>query len=212
MPGEALGARVVAQILDTARLERIITVDLHSDVVEASLDVPVEHLTALSLLAEALQEHTERDSVVVAPDVGAACMAREYARLLRLPLAVVHKVRRSGTHVEVERIAGDVRGLHPILVDDMVATGGTLVAAARALQSEGARRELVVAATHPVLTPGTMGRLREAGLQRLVVTDTIALASAEPSVAVVSVAPLLAACVRRITMRRDGTDVERTGA
>lgn len=201
-PGEALGARVVAQILGTGQFERIVTVDLHSDVVEASLDVPIEHLTAVSLLAEALEKRTERDAVIVAPDLGAVRLAREYSRLLRLPLAVVHKVRRSGTEVDVERVAGDVRGLRLIFVDDMIATGATIVAAAKALHAEGAQREILVAATHAVLTAGAMDRLREAGLRRLVVTDTIALPSVAPSTDVVSVAPLLAACVRRIAMHR----------
>jgi ribose-phosphate pyrophosphokinase len=200
-PGEALGARVVAQILGTARFERVVTVDLHSDVVEASLDVPVETLSAVTPITEALREHIERDSVVVAPDFGAVRLAREYAHLLGLPLAVVQKVRASGTHVDVERVTGEVRGLHPILVDDMIATGGTMVAAARALHSEGARPGVVVAATHAVLTPGAMDRLREAGLLRLVVTDTIALPRVDPAIRIVSVAALLAACIRRVTMR-----------
>lgn len=201
--GEALGVRVVAQILSAARFERIVTVDLHSDVTEASLDVPIEHLTAVPLLAEALEEQVARDSVVVAPDFGAVRLARQYSRLLGLPLAVVHKVRASGTHVDVERVAGEVRGLHPILVDDMIATGGTIAAAARALQAEGAERGVVVAATHAVLTSGAMDCLREAGLLRLVVTDTIALPSADPVISIVPVAPLLAACVRRVAMRHD---------
>ncbi len=201
-PGEPLGVRVVARLLDTARFERIITVDIHSDVTAASLDVPLEHLTAVPLLAEALQKETSRDAIVVAPDVGAVRLAREYSRLLSLPLAVVHKVRRSGTHVDVERVVGDVRGRRPILIDDMIATGATIVAAARALQAEGAQREIAVAATHAVLTPGTMDRLREAGLSSLVVTDTIPRMPLEPSIAVVSVAPLLAACLRHLAMRR----------
>jgi ribose-phosphate pyrophosphokinase len=201
-PGEALGARVIADVLGTARFERIVAVDLHSDVVEASLDVPVESLTAVPLLAEALKNAMEHDSVVVAPDFGAVRLAREYSRLLHLPLAVVHKVRASGTQVDVERVAGDVRGLHPVLVDDMIATGGTIVASARALRAAGARGEMVVAATHPVLTPGTVDRLREVGVRRLVVTNTIPLQVREPAIEIVSVAPLLAACVRRIAMRR----------
>ncbi|HVJ90594.1 MAG TPA: ribose-phosphate pyrophosphokinase, partial [Labilithrix sp.] len=130
--GEPIGIRVVAQILATARFERIITVDLHSDVTEAAIDVPVEHLSAVPLLANALEKQTGPDSVVVAPDFGAVRLARQYAHLLRLPLAVVHKVRRSGTRVDIEGVAGDVQGLRPIFVDDMVATGATIVTAARA--------------------------------------------------------------------------------
>jgi ribose-phosphate pyrophosphokinase len=201
-PGEPLGVHVVAELLRTAHFDRIVAVDLHSDATEAALDVPVERLTAVPLLAEALQKRAERDSVVVAPDLGAVRLAREYARLLRLPLAVVQKVRKSGTHVEVEGVAGDVRGLQSILVDDMVATGGTIVAAAHALEAAGAKRELVVAATHAVLTPGTVGRLRAEGISSLVVTDTIAQPSLDPSIAVVSVAPLLASCARRIALCR----------
>jgi ribose-phosphate pyrophosphokinase len=203
-PGEALGARVMAHVLGAARLEHVVAIDVHGEVVEASLDVLLEHLSAVPLLAEAVSKETAADAIVVAPDLGAVRLAREYSRLLRLPLAVVHKVRRSSTHVDVERVAGDVRGLEPLLVDDMVATGGTIVAAAHALENAGAKREIVVAATHPVLTPGALSRLREAGLRRLVVTDTIPLQSAPPSVTLVSVAPLLARCVRRIRRGRLG--------
>jgi ribose-phosphate pyrophosphokinase len=202
--GEPIGIRVVAQILATARFERIVTVDLHSDVTEAALDVPVRHLSAVPLLAKALEKQTDPDSVVVAPDFGAVRLARQYAHLLRLPLAVVHKVRRSGTSVNIEGVAGDVRGLRPIFVDDMTATGGTIVTAARALQAEGAKGDLVVAATHAVLTPGTLDRLREAGLRSLLVTDTVATPSHEPTITVVSVAPLLAA---RVSLVHSGTEL-----
>ena len=139
--------------------------------------------------------------MVVAPDLGAVRLAREYARLLRLPLAVVHKVRKSGTDVSVERIAGEVRGLYPILVDDMIATGATIVAAAHALQNEGSQPEMTVVATHAVLAPNAIDRLREAGLGRLFVTDTIALPEVEVQTTVVSVAPLLADCIGRIARR-----------
>jgi len=199
--GEALGARVVAQLLGTARFERIVTVDPHSDVVEASLDVPFVRLSAVPLLARALEEHAGRDAVVVAPDLGAVRLAREYAGLLRLPLAVVHKVRKTGTDVSVERISGEVRGLYPILVDDMIATGATIVAAAHALHDAGSKREMTVAATHAVLAPHAIDRLRAAGLRRLLVTDTIALPEVEAETSVISVAPLLAGCIGRTARR-----------
>jgi ribose-phosphate pyrophosphokinase len=196
--GDALGVHVVGELLSSARLHRIITVDVHSDAAEAALPAPLETLTAVPLIAEVLKKNVSPRSIVVAPDVGASKLGREYARLLGLPLAVVHKVRRSGTDVFVERVAGDVRGLHPIFVDDMVTTGATIVAAARAVGIEGGVRGLTVAATHAVLIPGAMGRLRHAGLERLVVSDTIAGAPSEPAVTVVSVAPAVASAVRRL--------------
>jgi ribose-phosphate pyrophosphokinase len=199
--GEALGVRVVAQLLETARFERIFTVDPRSDVVEASLEVPAERLTAVPLLARALEAEVGRDAVVVAPDLGAVRLAREYARLLRLPLAVVHKVRQSGTEVSIEYIAGEVRGLRPILVDDMIATGGTIVAAMAALRDGGSQPDVTVAATHAVLAPQAIGRLREAGLRRLFVSDTIACPETNALITTVSVAPLLAGAIARAARR-----------
>lgn len=199
--GEPIGVRVVAELLATARLEHIVSVDLHSDVTEACLDVPMEKVTAVPLLARALGEHVARaaprQAVVVAPDLGAVKLAREYARLLSLPMAVVHKVRTSGTDVSVERIAGEVRGCRPIIVDDMISTGGTIVAAGRAAQEEGSEGDLVVAATHAVLVPGALERLRAGGVRELMVTDTLAPSPSEPWTTVVPVAELLADAVRR---------------
>jgi ribose-phosphate pyrophosphokinase len=200
--GEPLGVRVATRILATAPFERLVTVDPHSDVLAGSLEIPMDSLSAGPLLVEALKaDLPERDIVVVAPDLGAVKLAREYGRLLRSPVAVVHKVRTSGTDVSIERISGDVRGLRPIIVDDMISTGGTVAAAARALRNEGSQSEITVAATHAVLTPGVMDRLREAGLRRLFFTDTLAPSVSDSGVKVVSIAPLLATCIRRITTR-----------
>ncbi len=196
-PGEPIGVRVVAEQLATARLERIVCVDLHSDVTEASIDVPVENASAVPLLAQALAEHARRDAVVVAPDLGAVKLAREYARLLELPMAAVHKVRTSGTEVATERVAGDVRGRRPIIIDDMISTGGTIVAAARAIHEHGSEDDVIVAATHAVLVPGAREKLRAGGVRRLVVTDTIAPSPSEPWITVVPVAQLLADVLRR---------------
>ena len=204
-PGEPIGVRVVAQLLATARLERIATVDPHSDVTEASLEVPMEKVTAVPLLARALVERTAHyagGAVIVAPDLGAAKLAREYARLLSLPVAVVHKVRTSGTDVSIERVAGEVRGRRPIIVDDMISTGGTIVAAAAAVRAEGSDGDLIVAATHAVLVPGALDRLRAGGVRELIVTDTLAPSPSEPWTTVVPVAPLLADVVRRVIRMR----------
>ena len=204
-PGEPIGVRVVAEVLATARLAHVVSVDLHSDVTEACLDAPMEKLSAVPLLAQALAARgangAPREAVVIAPDLGAVKLAREYARLLSAPMAVVHKIRTSGTDVSIERVAGAVRGRRPVIVDDMISTGGTIVAAARAVQEEGSEGDLVVAATHAVLVPGALERLRAGGVGELVVTDTLASSPAEPWTTVVSVAELLAGAVRRILRR-----------
>ncbi|HVJ90617.1 MAG TPA: ribose-phosphate pyrophosphokinase [Labilithrix sp.] len=203
--GLPLGVRVAAKVLAAAPFERLVTVDPHSDVLAASLEMPMDSLSAVPLLVEALEaELSERDRnlVVVAPDLGAMRLAREYARLLRVPMAVVHKVRTSGTQVSVERIAGDVQGRQALIVDDMISTGGTVVAAARALRNAGIQGELLVAATHAVFSPGVIDRLREADVRRIFCTDTIASSLSGPDATVVSVAPLLATCIRTTTTRR----------
>lgn len=119
-----------------------------------------------------------------------------------MPVAVVHKVRTSGTDVSIERVAGDVRGRRPIIVDDMISTGGTIIAAARAVHAEGSDGDLLVAATHAVLVPGALERLRAGGVRELVVTDTLAPSPSEAWTTVVPVAPLLADAVRRIIRLR----------
>jgi ribose-phosphate pyrophosphokinase len=207
--GTPLGVRVAAQILGTGRFERIATVDPHSDVLAASLDMAMDSLSAVPLLVEALaSELPERDRniVIVAPDAGAMRLAREYSRRLRAPVAIVHKVRTSGMEVAVERVAGDVRGRRPIIVDDMISTGATMVAAAQAVRSEGSSRDIVLVATHAVLTAGIVERLGGADLQRVLLTDTLAAPVPErwlgDRATVVSVAPLLAASIRRMTTRR----------
>jgi len=204
-PGEPIGVHVVAQLFATARLERIVSVDLHSDVTEAVLDVPMENTTAVPLLAQAIAERAARagrEAVIVAPDLGAVKLAREYARLLSLPVAVVHKIRTSGTDVSIERVAGDVRGRRAIIIDDMISTGGTIVSAARAVQQHGSEGELVVAATHAVLVPGALERLRAGGVRDLIVTDTIAPSTVDSSTMIVPVAQLLADAVRRVARTR----------
>jgi ribose-phosphate pyrophosphokinase len=200
--GEALGARVAAKALDASGLDHVVAVDVHSETVQASFDIMAEQLSAVPLLADALEELAGRDSVVVAPDFGAVRLAREYARILRLPYAVVHKVRTSATQVSVDGVAGNVRDLRPIIVDDIISTGGTLAAAARAVREQGCRNDILVAATHALFVPGALARLGAAGLTRVFVTDTVARTEEDPSITTISVAPLIASAIRRHVARR----------
>lgn len=195
-PGAALGMRVAAEVLATGRFDRIVTYDLHSAAIEGFFGQPVEQLAAFGDLAEAVRPWSD-GSVVVAPDLGAAKLAREYAHQLGLPMAVVHKTRTSPTDVEVDTVIGDVRGKRPILVDDMISTAGTIAAAASALRAQGAAGKAIVVATHALLVDPAVSRLAALDLDRLVVTDTLPARELPFPCVVVSVASRIAATIRR---------------
>jgi ribose-phosphate pyrophosphokinase len=177
---EAVGARVAADLVQLGGFQRIVSVDLHTPALEGFFSLPLEHLTAVPILSQALRTGFWEDGVVVAPDLGAAKLAELYAGLLGLPVAIVHKVRLSGERVAVRRISGDVRERRPIIIDDMITTGGTVEAAARALLEAGCRPELTVAATHGVLVGPAVTRLDALPIRRLVVTDTVATPAVRP--------------------------------
>src|SRR3954469_3631349 len=168
-----LGARVLAEILQTASLDRLVVLDLHSSEVIAGLRIPLEHLSAIPLLADELGESSRPASVIVSPDGGGVVRAEAYAKRLQLPVAVVHKTRISGSEVSAQAVTGDVRGRLPIVVDDMISTGGTIEAAIRALRAAGCAERTTVAATHALLVGGAIERLQRLGIERLVTTDSL---------------------------------------
>lgn len=196
---EAVGARVVADLLETARYARVVAVDLHSPALEGFLATPVEHLSAVPVLAAALGGDPPANGVVVAPDAGAARLAERYAEALELPVAIVQKVRLSGSDVAVRSVTGDVAGRAPIIVDDMISTGGTIAAAVAALRAAGCRPAMTVVATHGVLVGPSGDRLAALPLERLLVTDTLPIRPPRAApLSVVSVAPLLADAIARL--------------
>jgi len=198
---EPHGARLAADLLST-RLERVLAVDVHAPAAEGFFSCALEPLTALPLLAGALAGRAA-DAVVVSPDLGAAKRAELLARLLGLPSALVHKARLSAREVRAHGVVGQVAGRAPILVDDMISTGGTLEAAARALLDAGCRPEITVVATHALLVPGAADRLARLGLARVVVSDAVPVAPAAGlPLEVVSLAPLLAEAIRRLSGER----------
>lgn len=193
-------ASLVASLLQTAGVDQVVTLDIHTPAIEGFFHVPVDNITAVPLIVEQLRTEVPRDAVVVSPDLGAVRLANRYAQLLELPTAVCHKQRLSGTEVMINRITGDVFGRPCLIVDDMIATGSTIVESVRALRHAGALAEITVAATHAVFVSGAVDKLEEAGVQRLVVTDSITPSSHPGALQPrsVSIAPLVATAIRRL--------------
>jgi ribose-phosphate pyrophosphokinase len=194
---EAVGAAVVSALLETVGFARVVALDLHAPEIEGFTRVPVEHLTAVNLLAGAVRRTD--DMVVVAPDLGAVKLAERYRTLLDLPAVAVHKTRTSGSDVTLRRIIGDVKGRAPLIVDDMISTGGTVEAAAKGLLEAGCRRTITIVATHALLVGPAIHRLQALPIQQLVTTDTVVPEATLPGrLEVVSVAPLVAEAVARL--------------
>lgn len=197
--GEPLSARLVAQLIEAAGLVRVVAVDLHTASIEGCFGIPLEHLSAVDLLAAAVRPDAGPNAVIVSPDLGAVKLAERYAARLRLPIALVHKTRTSGTDVTVRGLVGDVRGRAPIVIDDMISTGGTLAAAIGAVLEAGALPEVTVAATHALLVGPAAERLARLPIRRLVATDSVSLPlPSRVPVERVSLAPLLCEAIRRL--------------
>jgi len=196
---EPVGARLVADLLAAGGLQRTVAVDLHSTALEGVFGMPLEHLTAVPLLSEALRPGLPDHGVIVAPDLGATKLAERYARLLRLPVALVHKRRLSGERVTVRDVTGEVRDRAPLVVDDMITTGGTVEAAIKAVLEAGCRPDVTVAATHGLFVGPAAERLRALPVKRLVTTDSVAPPDTGGLLLErVSLAPLLAEAISRL--------------
>lgn len=194
-------AKLVADMIGCAGVNRVLTVDLHADQIQGFFDVPVDNVYASPVLLGEVWKQKFDNMVVVSPDVGGVVRARALARRLdNADLAIIDKRRQRANESQVMNIIGDVRGRSCILVDDLVDTAGTLCQAAQALKDEGAER-VIAYITHPVLSGKAVERIENSALDQLVVTDTIPLGEAARKckrIRVLSVAELLAETMRRI--------------
>lgn len=195
---EPITAKLVANILETAGIDRVITIDLHAGQIQGFFDKPVDHLTAIDLLANYLKEGDLSNSVVVSPDVGRATDARRLANTLGLELAILYKRRTSPTETAVSHVIGDVEGKRPIMIDDMISTAGTIYNSVRALVDLGVKEDIKIVSTHPVFTEPALERLAHPAISEVVVTDTIPYTGSLDKIKVLSVAPLLAKAIANI--------------
>lgn len=194
-------ASLVADLIERAGIDQVVTVDVHTPALEGFFRIPVDNLTAIPQLAAALQARVPSDAVIVAPDLGAVRLANRFATKLNLPVAVCHKRRIGGAEVTIGRVTGDVAGRRCVIIDDMISTGATIVESVRALKDAGALPTALVAATHAVFAPGALDKIADAGVRELLVTDSIApRGDVVPNftVELVSIASLVATAIRRL--------------
>ncbi len=196
---DPISAKLMADIITLAGANRVIALDLHSDAIQGFFDIPVDHLTAEKMFAEYVRQQGTTGAVIVSPDVGGAKRAGSIARLLDLPVVIVDKRRSKDDEVAELRVVGEVAGLHAIIIDDLISTGGTLVSVSHELKAEGVRTVRVLA-THGVLAGDAVQKLAAAPIDEVVVTDSIPLPPEKqhPKIRVLSVAPLLAEAIRRV--------------
>jgi ribose-phosphate pyrophosphokinase len=200
---EPISARLVADLLKTAGADRIVTVDLHTDQIQGFFDGPVDHMRAQPLLIGYIREnYTNSDMVVVSPDSGRVRIAEKWADSLGgVPLAFIHKTRDPlvPNRVKSNRVVGEVQGKTCVLIDDMIDTGGTIAAAVKLLHEDGAK-DVVIAATHGVLSEPAAERLADSGACEVIVTNTLPITADKvfPQLTVLSIAPLLASTIRAV--------------
>jgi ribose-phosphate pyrophosphokinase len=199
-PRVPITAKLVANILTVAGADRVLTIDLHAGQIQGFFDIPLDHLYAFTIFADYIKElELDKNLVIVSPDVGGIKTARAYAKKMNCDLAIVDKRRISDKQAEAMHIMGDVEGKNVVIIDDMVATAGSLVEAVAALKKAGAL-EVYASITHPVLCGPAVERLKNSQIKELVVTDTIPIPKENmlPRIKVLSVASLLGEAIMRI--------------
>ena len=196
-PRVAIGAKLVANMIVSAGADRLLGIDFHQHQLQGFFDIPVDHLYAMPVLTAHFRKKQLKDTVVVAPDVGSAKMARGFAKRLDATLAIIDKRRPRANVSEVVNVVGDVEGRDCILADDMIDTAGTVTEAARALRALGAN-DIYVCATHALFSGPAVERLRAAPIQEVIVTDTIDLAPERrfERLTILSVGELLSKAIR----------------
>lgn len=197
-PREPITAKLVANMIETAGVDRIIMFDLHVAQVQGFFDIPSDNLEVVPLFADYIADQKLKNIVVVSPDAGGAARARYFGKVLDAPIAIVDKRRPQPNVAEVQNVIGDVKGKTAILVDDLVDTAGTIVEAAKILIKFGAK-EVYAFATHGIFSSPAIERIKESQLKEVVVTNTVEIPKEKmiSKLKIISIAPLLAENVKR---------------
>ena len=201
-----ISAKVVANLLETVGVERVLTMDLHADQIQGFFDIPVDNIYGSPVLLSDLKSKKYGELMVISPDVGGVVRARALAKQLGCDLAIIDKRRQAANVSEVMHVIGEVEGRNCVIIDDMIDTAGTLVKAAEVLKERGARR-VYAYCTHPVFSGKAIERINSSQIDEVVITNTIPLSEAArgcPKIRQLSVAFLFAESIRRIT---DGESV-----
>ncbi|MBL6722874.1 MAG: ribose-phosphate pyrophosphokinase [Candidatus Margulisbacteria bacterium] len=198
-PREPISARLIADLMQAVKLDRLITMDLHSDQIQGFFNVPVDHLTAMPLFVDYFSKKQLKDLVVVAPDTGRAKFAKKLGDKLGADLAIMHKTRPEHNMAEIVHLVGDVKDKTVLLVDDMVDTAGSITSGLDKLRLFGCNQDIYLATTHAIFSGPAIERLKNANIKEIVATDTIPLPEHKQldNLVVLSTAPLLAEVIKR---------------
>lgn len=198
-PREPISAKMVADVLTTTGASRVITMDLHAPAIQGFFNIPVDHLTALDLISDYIKKKDIPNPIVVSPDVGRAKTAENLANILDAPFAIMIKKRPSHNESVITHIIGEVEGRTPIIIEDLIDTGSTIVNVVEGLKELGAN-DSYICATHPVFSANALERLNHPFIKEIVTTDSIAIPEGHPECfKVLSVAHLLSNAIRIIT-------------
>ena len=196
-PRVPITAKLVANMMQTAGIDRVVTMDLHAGQIQGFFDIPVDNLYGTIVFLDYVKNKNLKNPIVASPDVGSVARARSLAKSLNLDMVIVDKRREKANESEVMNIIGDVNGKDVILIDDMIDTAGTIVKAAEVLKKNGAT-SVMAFCTHPVLSGPAYDRINSGVLDELVTTDTIPLKEQSPYIKVLTTAPLFGEVIRRV--------------
>lgn len=196
-PRASIGAKLVANLLSAAGVDRVMTMDLHADQLQGFFDVPVDHLYASSLFVPYLKSLELEDLTIAAPDMGGTKRANAYSRFLNTDMVIGYKLRKKANVVEDIKVIGELKKKDVVIVDDMIDTAGTICLAADMMMREGAN-SVRVCATHPVLSGDALERIQESSIKEVILTDTIPIRGSHPKIKIISVAELFADVINKV--------------